>query len=451
MDKLASTLKQYGLWAGILAVLQVLVSCLYKARVTEYKFDEYMTVVLPLCVITHVILLVAWRMKSDMILCMTILFLFHLGTILQLLVDTNNNEYELLFTNLFLILVAAIMTMFFFGFLNKIEHDHWEKILIISIVLLFVILLIAGAEKNSTKAWIFVGGISVQLTEIIKLAAIILLSFIYSREDLGAGKKTLKAVAILILLGIGFFSINETGTFLVIIIAAMALSFFALSLFEFCLFLTSLLAVLGGAALVLILGYKSYLEGTANSFSQLCYRIWQKLVNRLILTYDPQLLNDPYGIAYQPLTARRILHLSGWWGNSDFTIHLPVAEAEYIPVFLCLKYGLLLLLVVVVGFVGIIICGNRIALRQKEKEPVNGLLAIGLSYSLALQSLITIAATCGLLPLAGLPVCFLSMGYTNQLISFFQFFTLLRISSTVHKRRGRPWVIRRICIPKRRS
>ncbi len=449
MDKLASTLKQYGLWAGILTVLQVFVSCLYKARVTEYKFDEYMTVVLPLCVITHVILLVAWRMKSDMILCMTILFLFHLGTILQLLVDTNNNEYELLFTNLFLILVAAIMTMFFFGFLNKIEHDHWEKILIISIVLLFVILLIAGTEKNSTKAWILVGGISIQVTELIKLAAIILLAFIYSREDIGGGKKTLKVAGVLTLLGIGFFSINETGTFLVIIIAAMALSFFALSLFEFCMFLTSLLAVLGGAALVLILGYKSYLEGTANSFSQLCYRIWQKLVNRLILTYDPQLLNDPYGIAYQSLTARRILHLSGWWGNSDFTIHLPVAEAEYIPVFLCLKYGLLLLLVVVVAYMGILICSNRIALRQKEI--LNRLLAIGMSYSLALQSLITIAATCGLLPLSGLPVCFLSNGYTNQCICFFQFFALLKISSTVHKRSGKPWVIRRICLPKLRS
>ncbi len=98
-------------------------------------------------------------------------------------------------------------------------------------------------------------------------------------------------------------------------------------------------------------------------------------------------------------------------GNSTMRYFLPEAFSDFVFPICIEEYGMLLGIVIMVIYLIIMFRGMSIA--QKSTTAFGGLLAIGLSFSLAFQGLVNMAVAVGIFPVTGLPLPFISMGGTS--------------------------------------
>jgi cell division protein FtsW len=94
---------------------------------------------------------------------------------------------------------------------------------------------------------------------------------------------------------------------------------------------------------------------------------------------------------------------------------LPEAFSDFVYPVCIEEYGTLMGIVIVMAYLIIMYRGMTIA--ADSSTAFGGLLAIGLSFSLALQGLANIAVAVGIFPVTGLPLPFISMGGTSFLFT----------------------------------
>ncbi len=441
-------------WTMALLTVQVLCSYMLYTRVEAVVFDSYLGIIVPISSIAHGILIYTYHIRSDRFVSICCLSLFHMGLVLQTTlvkaetlekalagVEGVENPMTELLTNNLVVISGAVLGVTAFRYLLKhLEPQLLRRFLVVATAALFISLLLFGTSIHGVKAWIVIGGFQFQPTELIKLSTLIYIALVYADEFLSKKQKYMRTAVMLGATVLGFLIINELGSFLVIGLVFMILTFLACDTTDF-LVLAGGISILGlvGCLVVFKLNM-AYVAGTNNALTHLGFEIFQKVYNRIQLTYHLELF-DPYGIAYQAVKARDAVRMGGLWGN-ELNVHIPVAESEYITVFASLKYGLVTVLMITIFYMGVLIRGNRIAERNKDMELRN--LAIVASYLIGLQSLMTIFASFGLVPLTGMTINFLSKGFTSQLTNFFCFFLLLQTGSKAkeHKKGGLLWKIR---------
>lgn len=431
-------------WSVALLLIQILVSWMLFIRTEAIVFDAYLSIIVPLSVIAHLILSVTYIMRSDRMLTLSLLVLFHLGVVLQAsLLDVSAFEKAygteqavnvgilhsirtLLTNNVIVIVGALVCTLAFFSLYRYMDIQLLQRLIFVAVIGMFLALVLFGTGVHGVKAWLILGGFQFQVTELIKIAVLLYLCLLYADELCTTGQKLIRAGCFLAGISVGFVIINELGTVIIIWLVAFILTFIALKPSDFLLLAGALFAVVLMGILVITKLNLAYVAGQKNAMTTLGFEIFQKVYHRFQLVYDLDAL-DPYGTAYQAVIARKAIWLGGFWGNPDSSLKIPVAESEYIIVYACLKYGLVLVLFISLLYIGCLLRGNRIAERQKD----NSLRYIGIAcaYSLGIQSLLTILGTCGLIPLSGLPVAFLSDGFSMQLCSFISMFMLIYTGS----------------------
>mgnify|MGYP001463423772 CR=1 FL=1 len=98
-------------------------------------------------------------------------------------------------------------------------------------------------------------------------------------------------------------------------------------------------------------------------------------------------------------------------GNSTMRYFLPEAFSDFVFPICIEEYGMILGIVIMIIYLIIMFRGMSIA--SRSATAFGGLLAIGLSFSLAFQGLVNMAVAVGVLPVTGLPLPFISMGGTS--------------------------------------
>ena len=98
-------------------------------------------------------------------------------------------------------------------------------------------------------------------------------------------------------------------------------------------------------------------------------------------------------------------------GNSTMRYFLPEAFSDFVFPICIEEYGMILGIVIMIIYLIIMFRGMSIA--SKSGSAFGGLLAIGLSFSLAFQGLVNMAVAVGIFPVTGLPLPFISMGGTS--------------------------------------
>ena len=467
-------------WSVGLLLLQILVSWMLYIRVEAIVFDAYLEIIVPLSVISHLILFGTYIMRADRMLVISLLFLFHLGVVLQInLVDVDalekglaaekvveqeiiatedgvvedgavqeevvENPVKTILTNNIVVIVGALLCTIVFCFMyHFVDLQLLQKLMIVATAGMFLLLILFCTGAHGVKAWLSLGGFRFQVTELIKLSSLLYLCLLYADVFWTTGQKLCRVGCFLGGITLGFLVINELGTVIIIWVVALVLTFMALDLSDFLMLAGALFAMVLLVVLVVTKLNLGYMAGTKNALTTLGFEIFQKVYHRFQLVYDLDSL-DPYGTAYQSVIARKAIQLGNFWGTSEHNLKIPVAQSEYIMVYACLKYGLFLVLLVSMVYVGVILRGNRIA--ERQKEDAFSYIGIACAYSLGIQSLLTILGTCGLLPLSGLPIAFLSDGFSMQFISFISMFLLVYTSSkcsgvyeTARGRRMLGWV-----------
>lgn len=281
-------------------------------------------------------------------------------------------------------------------------------------IFLLILILIPGLrhEINGSARWLFIGPISFQPSEFVKLALIIYMSSFLVRHHKEVQTKLsgfLKPTAVLAIVSGLLLLEPDFGTAVVLILTVMGMLF--LGGVPFTRFIV--LIVLTLSALVLLSITSPY------------------RLARLTTFLNPWA--DQFNTGYQ-LTQSLIAFGSGGifgtgLGNSiQKLLYLPEPYTDFIYAVLAEELGLLGALFVLLGFATFIWRSLQIGRRALEiNQAFSGFLAYGIALLFGIQASINIGVNIGLLPTKGLTLPLMSYGGTSLVMGLIAIGILLRI------------------------
>ncbi|MBR5345649.1 MAG: FtsW/RodA/SpoVE family cell cycle protein [Clostridia bacterium] len=257
----------------------------------------------------------------------------------------------------------------------------------VSLVLL-VLPVLFGRETYGAKNWVYIAGISFQPSEAVKLCLLIVLA--RWMADRHFWPWFLFAMACLALLMLQM----DLGTALLYYGVTLMLGFASTG--SFFLLLAGIVGA-GGAAWI-------------------GYHLFAHVKKRLAIWLNPWAVYDTFG--YQIVQGLIALASGGLMGvglglGSPTTI--PVYESDFIFAVLCEQFGLVFALCVLAIVVALIWRGATIAMAARTS--FHGLLAMGATLMIGLQTFVIIGGVIKLIPLTGVTMPFVSYGGTSLLSS----------------------------------
>lgn len=257
----------------------------------------------------------------------------------------------------------------------------------ISLTLLVLPLLI-GKETNGAQNWFYVGGISVQPSEIVKLSLLLIISYYMSRHHMLPW--LLFAVCCLGILMLQ----KDLGT---------ALMYYGVALLLYYASSSNLLLTgvgLAGGAGAAVLGY--------NMFAH--------VKKRVAIWLNPW--SDYENSGFQIVQGLMAIASGGLFGvglglGSPKTI--PVYYTDFIFAVICEQFGVIFGLCVLLMYVALIWRGATTAMAARRS--FHGLLAMGCTLMLGLQTFVIIGGVIKMIPLTGVTMPFVSYGGTSLVSS----------------------------------
>jgi len=298
---------------------------------------------------------------------------------------------------------------------TRISSRGWRRItypLLLAVLVGLVLVLVPGigVERGGARRWLGFGPLSLQPSELAKIALVLYLahSLVKKRErvttfTLGVLPHCLVggAVAGLALLEPDFGTAVLAGGVLV-----------------------CMLFVGGVPARYLLAPAVAAVPALAFLVMREPYRL-----KRVLAFLDPEL--DPLGINFQLKQSFIAFGSGGVWGvglgeSRQKMFYLPEAHTDFIYSVVGEELGLAGAVLVLGLFAIVGVRGFRIALRHPD--PFASLLAFGLTLSLVLQAVVNVGVVLGCLPTKGLALPFVSYGGSAMMASLVQIGMLLALA-----------------------
>ncbi|QRG87078.1 FtsW/RodA/SpoVE family cell cycle protein [Bulleidia sp. zg-1006] len=322
-------------------------------------------------------------------------------------------------------IVVGVFFTLLYKYIYKISYWKYSPYLFFLFSMTFyVILRFKGFDPNGygTTAWLKVGVLTLQLTDGIKILSL----FFYSSLLVEKWNRSNKVILIIssTYLGmnlIGSMMIHELGSFYILVFLHLACLFIYLPHDSYKRkYLFTLVGILA-LSILLFLGLYQVLkpittQGQLNSITKILWPIAKKIHSRFSIATNLQ--SDPYGAGYQLFQGQKALLMAGWFGNTIGFNQIPVVESDmaFVGLVNCFGYSVGLLVLLLFGF--ILRRGSRISQRLLSISIQKSIFSYGLTMLVFLQAFLTILGSCNIIPLAGLPIPFLSRGGTYQMIVF---------------------------------
>ncbi len=281
-------------------------------------------------------------------------------------------------------------------------------ITVIGLIMIFVPGI--GTEHGGAKRWITIGPVILQPSEFLKLSFIIYLSAWLASKGKAIKDFSQSLVPFLVMVGLVAFLIlmePDIGTLGVISFSSIVIYFLA-------------------GARIFHLG----LIGFASVF--LFYfltKFYSHAADRLQVFLHPEL--DPKGIGYQINQAILALGSGGVFGlglgqGLQKFKYLPEPASDSIAAVIGEELGFIGIMALLMLFIIFTFRGLKIA--QAAPDEFGRLLAGGITAWIIVQALINISAICGLIPLTGITLPFISLGGSSLAITLTGMGILLNIS-----------------------
>ncbi len=287
---------------------------------------------------------------------------------------------------------------------SRMRYEAWKRLagpfLILTVAMLVLVLIPAhGIEAYGASRWFRLGPVTVQPSEIAKLALLVFAAATLARswkklDDLRQLALPLLPVSVVVC---GLVMMQpDLGTTVILAVTTFALLFAAGVRLRY-LTLASLIGAVIGAGLVMSADYRRV---------------------RFLAFLHPW--EDVKNTGYQLAQSLYALGSGGWIGvglgaSRQKWQYVPNAHTDFIFSILGEELGLLGELVVLIAFGALIFAGIRIA--ANAKDVFGRLLAAGIVSWFGLQTLINLGAVTGLLPITGVPLPFLSYGGSSLVVS----------------------------------
>jgi len=305
----------------------------------------------------------------------------------------------------------AVMTaVLFFDFRNL---NKLHLIIYAGCVLLLTGVFLFGQSGGGSQRWLSFGGISIQPSELMKIALIISLASVYSTmvSPEGLNFRQLLRPAVICLIPVGLIVIQpDLGTGLMLLLIAGSMTLFVKVEKKVVLILGALSACI--VPLVWFFGLKAY----------------QK--NRILTFLDPD--RDPLGTGYHIIQSKiaigsgMITGKGFLQGTQNALAFLPEQHTDFILSVLAEEWGLAGCTVLLVFYFLLICWGLNVAYNCRNL--FGSILAFGITAMVFWQVFINVGMVMGLMPVVGMPLPLVSYGGSSVITNMVGFGILLNIS-----------------------
>lgn len=318
-------------------------------------------------------------------------------------------------------MLGMVALYFAFRFPLELLRKYSLYIFIASLLLtLFVFIPGVGVESGGAKRWIYIGSISFQPAEALKLATVIYLAALLPlfKDKIGNIKYAYGVLGgVIALPAIILLSQPNTSTLAILFVAVCAMLLTAgMKIRHFLILFLIGVIVVGVIAMA-----RPYVK------------------ERMLTFFDPS--RDPQGASYQIQKSLIAIGSGGITGRGfGQSIQkfgsLPEPTGDSVYAVVGEEFGF-------IGGAGIIILFFMFAIRglqiaKRAKDSFSGLLAVGIVILIVTQSFTNIAAMLALVPLTGVPLVFVSHGGTALFFALLQVGLLLNISQSALINRKKP-------------
>jgi len=249
-----------------------------------------------------------------------------------------------------------------------------------------------GVERNGNQNWLALGPVTIQPSEIAKLALVLWAAHVYAHKDrrLGSLHETMMPVVPGLLLATGLVVFGrDLGTALVLFAILLGMLWVVGAPARF---FTLCLSIMGVVAFALA-------------------RTSGERMDRITTFTDP--FRDYLGTGWQPAHGLYALSSGGWFGEGIGASRqkwgdLPEAHTDFIFAVLGEELGLIGTLLVVALFLTIAYAAMRVA--QRTTDPFTRYMTFGIIVWLLGQMMINVGMVLTLLPVIGIPLPLVSYG-----------------------------------------
>jgi cell division protein FtsW len=281
--------------------------------------------------------------------------------------------------------------------------------LLLTSLALLVAVLAVGTPVNGARRWLSYGAVTVQPSELAKLALVLWLAAYLARrpapQSLG---ELLRPIGLVVGTAFALVIVEpDLGTAIAISIMAAAVLLVA----------GTRLSTLAGAGML--------------GFFLVAAAIWIEPYRRerLLSFLDPW--QDPEGAGFQSVQAILALGSGGFFGTGlgesvQKVYYLPEASTDMIFAIIGEELGLVGAFAVIAAFVVFGYAGFNIALGCRD--PFGKLLAAGVTALVCGQAAVNVSAVMGLAPLTGIPLPFVSYGGSSLVVGLAAVGILLNIA-----------------------
>ncbi|MEX0821059.1 MAG: putative peptidoglycan glycosyltransferase FtsW [Rhodothermales bacterium] len=314
---------------------------------------------------------------------------------------------------------AALAVMLFFSGIDYRKLARFSQIALAATLGLLVVVQIVGVASGGATRWIRFGSVGFQPSDLARVALILYVGVLLAKKQdyIKSFSRAFIPVFVWILLACVLIGIEDLSTALMLLVATAVMCFVArVSVLH----LGGLGAVASLLAILLLLGSPGR---AARVESYLGMKLFPH-------TATEEVFNEQ-GEGYQAQQARIAFAMGGLTGvgpgksvQRDF---LPAPYNDFIFAIVAEEYGLLGALVLLGAFVALLFRGFlRIA--RHAPDPLGLFVGVGLTVSVVLYAFVHAGVACGLLPVTGLPLPFVSYGGTSMVATGMMLGILLNIS-----------------------
>lgn len=313
-----------------------------------------------------------------------------------------------------LISLAAGIILYRYDY-RQLQKDHMLQRIMLATLVGLVLVLIMGAVINGARRWILIGPISVQPSEFAKLAALIWTSAkLSSLKKWGKPRHTNPLINMK-----GYFGERISYMFPMLSWSAVfaGLTFFqpdlgtTILIFGFSFILIYLAGFdgkfFGGAFAVA--GFLGFIAARSSPYR------WERIQS----WFDPWPHAQDMG--YQTVQGLLAVGSGGFLGEGFMQgtskyFYLPEAHTDFAFAVWAQEMGFLGAVFVVILVAAFTYYGFRIA--NKARDEFGKWLAMGITLLISGQALFNIAMVCGIMPVTGVPLPFVSYGGSSLLMNF---------------------------------
>jgi cell division protein FtsW len=312
----------------------------------------------------------------------------------------------------------AIVAMIVFSRLDYHKVAMWARPALILSLGLLLLVQVAGVETFGAERWLRIGGLSIQPSDIARVALVLHIGLLLASKQLyiESFERAFLPLLLWILPTVLLIGMEDLSSAAMLLATVIIMSFVGRVRFVH----------LGSLGFTLAVCAVLFLSASPERASRLT--TW--VDDGIFATAEPG-DSDVSDEGYQARQARIAFAMGGLTGRGpgksvqrDF---LPAPYNDFIFAIVAEEYGIvgsvgLLLLFCVLLFRGFM----RIA--RSAPDPLGLFLAVGITAMIALYGFVNAGVACSLLPVTGLPMPFVSYGGTSLLASGVLVGTLLNIS-----------------------